>query len=201
MGKEWDLIIWSDESKFELSGGHQRTWVWRREDQRMDPDCLVPTLKDGKKSVMVWGCFTRFGVGPLVRIEGRLAAKDYIAILQANFLPYLASLTDPKRFTLQEDDAPIHTAKKTEAWRKKNKISLLPWPAQSPDLNPIENLWAALDYQVDKVGRKPKNENDLFAILQEAWQNIPVANLETLVDSMPKRVKLVVEANGYPIKY
>ena len=75
------------------------------------------------------------------------------------------------------------------------------WPAQSPDLNPIENLWAALDYQVDKVGRKPKNENDLFAILQEAWQNIPVANLETLVDSMPKRVKLVVEANGYPIKY
>jgi len=48
----------------------------------MDIDCLIPTVKTGDKSVMVWGCFTRFGVGPLVRLEGRLAAKDYVQVLE-----------------------------------------------------------------------------------------------------------------------
>jgi hypothetical protein len=55
---QWNWIIWSDESRFELTGSNRRQWVWYRPDQKMDVDCLVPTFKSGQKSVMVWGCFT-----------------------------------------------------------------------------------------------------------------------------------------------
>jgi transposase len=68
--EEWNQIIWSDESRYELFGSKRRQWVWRRPEQRTDNNCLVPTFKSTQKSVMIWGCFTRFGVGPLVRLEG-----------------------------------------------------------------------------------------------------------------------------------
>jgi len=102
---------------------------------------------------------------------------------------------------LQEDNAPIHTAKKTEAWQSKNKIPLLPWPAQSPDLNPIEHLWDELDRRISERKQKPKNEDELFDFLLEEWNKIPIEVLEKLVNSMSNRVKLVVEAKGYPTRY
>jgi hypothetical protein len=61
---------------------------------------------------MVWGCFTRFGVGPLVRLEGRMAATDYIRVLETYLSPFLESLGE-EIFTFQDDNAPTHTAKKT----------------------------------------------------------------------------------------
>src|SRR4051794_9978216 len=105
---QWDQIVWSDESRFELFGSNRRKWVWRPPEQKIDIDCLVSTYKSGQKSVMVWGCFTRFGVGPLVRLEGRLAAKDYINLLEMHLMPFLETLSE-ETFTFQYDNAPIHT--------------------------------------------------------------------------------------------
>ena len=78
----------------------------------MDIECLIPTFKSGQKSVMIWGCFTLFGVGPLVRLKGRQAAKDYVEVLRNHLVPYIASLKHKRRYIFQEDNAPIHTAKK-----------------------------------------------------------------------------------------
>ena len=198
---EWNFIIWSDESKFELTGGNRRKWVWRRPDQKMDVDCLVPTVKTGDKSVMVWGCFTRFGVGPLVRVEGRLNAKGYVKILETHFRPFLESFDNKEGFTFQQDNAPIHTAKKTTQWLAENTIPSLPWPAQSPDINPIEHLWDELERRIRGLKKRPKTEDELFQFLQEEWVKIPLSVLKKLVDSMPKRVVAVREANGNPTRY
>ena len=64
--KEWNQIIWSDESCYELFGSKHHQWVWHHPEQRTDDNCLVPTFKSTQKSMMVWGCFMHFGVGPLV---------------------------------------------------------------------------------------------------------------------------------------
>ena len=75
---EWNNIIWSDESKFELFRGDGRRWVWRRPHEKYDVKCLIPTTKSGQDGVIVWGCFTKHGLGPLVRLDERITAKDYI---------------------------------------------------------------------------------------------------------------------------
>ena len=73
------------------------------------------------------------------------------------------------------------------------------WPAQSPDLNPIENLWSIIDLKTED--REPKNEEELFEILNEAWESTPPDILENLLESMPRRCQMVIDSKGYPIKY
>ena len=73
------------------------------------------------------------------------------------------------------------------------------WPAQSPDLNPIENLWSILDYQLRE--RKVTNKQELFACLQEGWNQISNEMLASLVDSMPRRCQAVIDAKGFATKY
>ena len=80
-----------------------------------------------------------------------------------------------------------------------NQIPTVDWPAQSPDLNPIENVWSILDQKCKD--RRPNNEDELFQELQHAWNNLPVDLLTELVDSMPHRCAQVIAAKGGPNKY
>ena len=97
-------------------------------------------MKSGQDGVMVWGCFTKHGLGPLVRLDGRITAKDYIAVLRNHLIPYINTLEDKENTIFQEDNAPIHTARVVKSWKEENNVVTLPWPAQSPDMNPIEHL-------------------------------------------------------------
>lgn len=198
---EWENIIWSDESKFELFKGDGRRWVWRQPHEKYNIECLIPTVKSVQQGVMVWGCFTRNSLGPLVKLEGRITANIYVGVLQNYLLPYIDGLEGQENYIFQEDNAPIHTARVVKSWKDENSITTLPWPAQSPDLNPIENLWDELDRQVRAHKPLPKNREDLWRILQEKWSNISVDKYQNLIDSMPRRVDAVINNKGYPTKY
>jgi hypothetical protein len=101
----------------------------------------------------------------------------------------------------QEDNARPHKAKVTIAFREENALRTLPWPAQSPDLNPIENLWAEIKRRLHNLKQKPSNIDELEKCVEKVWRAIPNETIENLVDSMPRRVEAVIAANGGPTKY
>ncbi|GES87853.1 congested-like trachea protein isoform X1 [Rhizophagus clarus] len=109
--------------------------------------------------------------------------------------------SDESKFELFEDNAPIHTARVVKSWKEENDINSIPRPAQSPDLNPIENLWDELERRVRAHVPLPKSRENLWEILQEEWSNIDINKYQNLVDIMPRRISAIIKSKGHPTKY
>jgi transposase len=195
--KQWRQHLFSDESPFVLRfNGKIR--VWRMYNERYNPECTIGSVKHDRK-IMVWGCFSAAGIGKLHRVDGIMRKEQYINILKNQMLPSARKLFKKKSWSFQQDNDPKHTAKLTKKWFIDNKIDLLDWPSQSPDLNPIENLWSILDHNLSH--RKPQNEEELFDILENGWKDLSLDLLKRLSDSMINRIEAVIKAKGYATKY
>ena len=194
---QWKRVLFTDESPFTIRY-QPRLRVWRPEGQGCNPRYSKGTVKHSKK-INVWGGFSYNGVGKLYRVKGILEQKQMHQILIRQMKPSLKRLVGLKEGILQQDNHPKHTSKKCQNYLKKQKINVLPWPSQSPDLNPIENLWTKIN--VDCKDRKCKNEDELFEVLKKAWNELDKNYLESLVNSMPARCEAVIKSNGWPTKY
>ncbi len=166
-------ILWSDETKIELFGLNSKRYVWRKPGTAHHLSNTVPTVKHGGGSIMLWGCFSAAGTGRLVAIEGKMNAAKYRDILDENLLQSAQDLRLGRRFTFQQDNDPKHTAKITKERLHNNSVTVLEWPSQSPDLNPIEHLWRDLKMAVHQ--RLPSNLTELERICKEEWQRIPTS--------------------------
>uniref|UniRef100_A0A673HSL5 Tc1-like transposase DDE domain-containing protein n=1 Tax=Sinocyclocheilus rhinocerous TaxID=307959 RepID=A0A673HSL5_9TELE len=151
----WENTLWTDETKVELFGRCVSHYVWRKSNTAFQKKNIIPTVKYGGGSVMVWGCFAASGPGRLAVINGTMNSAVYQKILKENVRPSVRDLKLKRTWVLQQDNDPKHTSKSTSEWLKKNKMKTLEWPSQSPDLNPIEMLWHDLKKAVH--ARKPSN--------------------------------------------
>jgi transposase len=197
--KKWNTVIFSDESPFTFRFKSKQR-IWRYFEERYNSKAMTGTVKHDKK-INIWGCFSSNGVGPLHKVNGMMNSQQYIQNLKTNLIEKCQNLKGKTRskWYFQQDNDSKHTSGVTRAFLDANRVSLLPWPAQSPDLNPIENLWSILDSKVKD--RHPKDENDLFNILQTAWNELDPHILQNLIESMPNRCEEVIKLKGYPIKY
>lgn len=195
---DWKHILWSDESKFNLVNSDGNYYVRRPVGKRFDPKYTKGTVKFGGGNIMVYGCCSWTGVGPIYRVSDKMDQFQYREILQNVMLPH-AHRIFPQNWQLVHDNDPKHTAKTVKKWLSDNGVEVLAWPAQSPDLNITENLW----FQVDKrlAGQKFRTPDLLFEAVKAAWESLPKQSLETLVESMPRRCKAVIDARGYSTKY
>ncbi|KAF7247414.1 NAD-dependent protein deacetylase sirtuin-1 [Varanus komodoensis] len=165
--------------------------VWRQPGEEYKDKCVLPTVKRGG-SVMVWGCMRAAGTGELQFIEETMNANMYCEILKQSMIASLRRLGC--RAVFQHDNNPKHTSKTTTALQKKLRVKVMDWPSMSPDLNPIKHLWGILKRKVEE--RKVSDIHQLRDVVMEEWKRMPVAACEALVNSMPKRVKAVLENNG-----
>jgi hypothetical protein len=156
--EDWVRIIWTDESSVEVGKQSRQCMVWRKPGERYREECLVPTFKSGRQSVMVWGCISYNMRGPLVRIpSGMRKGVDYVDLILNGPLwdVYLEQCEEKGIVKVMEDGAPTHRSKAAESFRSQNSLETFPHPAQSPDMNPIEHVWKQLKVLVNKRPIQP----------------------------------------------
>jgi transposase len=195
----WNKVIWSDESKFKLSGSDGRDLVWRQPHEACRMDCVRPTVKHGGGSVMVWGCFSSGGVGELVFIDGTMRGDGYKDILDQHLHRLATAMGIGGDFTFQQDNSPVHTSRVVRRYLQERGVRVLEWPPNSPDLNPIEHIWDVLGREVAK--KRVSNEDDLKRHLRDAWNALDQETLDKLVSSIPRRLAEVIKNKGGPTKY
>lgn len=200
---DWSKVVWSDETKINRYCTDGRSWAWRRHGESLKPSHVKQTVKHGGGSIMLWGCFTAFGVGELCLVDGTMDKNVYKNILRQHLLKTVRSLPiPPEEIIFQHDRDPKHMAKTVQEWLGNQSFSILDWPAQSPDLNPIENLWSYLKSALNKEYTSPPSSLAvLWERVKEQWTKIPASYCQTLSSSIPRRIKAIKNAKGLWTKY
>ncbi len=139
------------------------------------------------------------GVVPLCFLKSTVNAAIYQEILEHFMLPSADKLYGDADLIFQQDLAPTHTAKVTKSWVNDHGVTVLDWPVNSPDLNPIENLWGIVKLKMRDT--RPNNADDLKAAIKATWDSITPEQSHRLIASMPRRTDAVIHAKGGPTKY
>ena len=101
----------------------------------------------------------------------------------------------------RRDNAPIHVSKSTVEWFKNKNITTVNWPPNSPDLNPMENVWGMLVRRVYSGNKVYERKAELKKSIMKEWNEITLETRKSLVDSLPNRLLTVIEKKGNFIPY
>ncbi len=186
---KWQTVLLSDESKFEVLFGKLGRHVIRTKEDKDNPSCYQRSVQK-PASLMVCGCMSACGMGSLHIWKGTINAERYIQVLEQHMLPSRSRLFQGRPCIFQHDNARLHTASITTSWLRR-RIRVLKWPACSPDLSPIENIWRIIKRKMRQ--RRPKTVEQLEACIRQEWDNIPIPKLEQLVSSVPRRLQTVIK--------
>jgi transposase len=192
--EEFALIHFSDESRFVL--GDDKQWVWYRRGEE-NPSADAPTRKF-PPSVMIFGVIGLGYKSKLLFIKGTVNAAKYIENLaNLGFMEDLDEKYGALNWIFQQDGAPCHTAQEALDWIEENCDVICDWPANSPDLNPIELLWAILKHAVAKLA--PQTVDELQQVLLRAWNSIPQTTVDALCGSFGPRLQMCLDLDGASI--
>ncbi len=155
---QWSKVLFSDESKICILFGNQGPRVWRKGGEAHRTSCLKSSVKF-PQSVKIWGAMSSAGVGPLSFLKTNITALVYQEILEHFMLPSADQLFKDADFIFQQDLAHAHIAKCTKSWLNDHGVGVLDWPANTPDLNAIVNLWGIVKRKMRN--KRPTNADEL----------------------------------------
>ena len=197
---QWQSVLFSDESRYRLTRCDGRLRVWGRPGERFSEECVQEIDRFGGGSIMVWAGIMYNNRTDLVIVPQRLNAVRYIQdVLQDHVVP--AAIGVGPGFLFVHDNARAHSAAVTRDFLRGDDIEVMEWPAISPDLNPIENLWDLLDRKVRNRQHAPQTLQELGDALKEEWENIPQGEIQNFIESMPRRCQAVIQCRGGHTQY
>ena len=211
--EDWTKMCWLDEVSVEKGKDAKTVWVFRRRGERTKflPGNVNGVLKSGGVSLMLLSCFISNVKGPLVPMEGRATANTYIELLETHLVPFMNTLEEHRIIDaiFQQDNAPIHKAHQTMNYLNQQAFQTMKWPPSSPDMNPVEHLWAISKKELfrrfpdtkDFPGGPSVVKRALAERLSLVWADIDAEIMEKLVASMPRRVEALLAAEGWYTKY
>uniref|UniRef100_A0A8C8DQ73 Transposable element Tcb2 transposase n=1 Tax=Oryzias sinensis TaxID=183150 RepID=A0A8C8DQ73_9TELE len=194
----WRGVLFTDESRFTLFKADGRQRMWRHVGERFSDVNVVDRVDHGGGGVMVWAgiCYGRRT--QVHFIDRSLNAQRYRDdILGPIVVPYIQQ----HHLMLQHDNARPHVARICTQFLEAENIPVLEWPADSPDLSPIEHVCNALDWRIQQRVPVPANIQQLRTAIEEEWTNIPQATIDNLINSMRRRCVTLHEANGGHTRY
>ena len=194
---DWGKVLFSDESTFQqfvVCHKHVRRPVGKR----FHPKYTIPTMKH-PPSQMIWGAMSKNGTaGSYFLTPGTtMNGSKYVELLKNKLLVHM---NVHNTIIFMQDGALCHRSKIVKKFLEENHVTMLDWPGNSPDLNPIENLWAKMK---DLVAEKqPSNEKALNQCIKGVWvQKISENYCNSLIESMPHRLQAVIDAKRGHTKY
>ena len=189
---QWQQVIWTDETPLHLSDTTSSRYVKLRKGiSRLS--ITQPTFHSGGGHLLVWGGFHGDTVLPLRLIDGVLNGNKYLHLLQEVFPTCAAALT------WMDDNAPAHRSRQVTQWMVQQGRRRLLWPAQSPDINPLENAWSELKRRLQD--KHLSSLQNLWNVAHTEWELIGAAYFSKLIETMPRRMAAVIKAKGGHIKY
>ncbi|GFV57029.1 transposable element Tcb2 transposase [Trichonephila clavipes] len=165
---DWQQVVFSDESRFNLWHHDGRIRVRRYAGERHIPECIIE----------------------------RHSARTPGVMPQA--IPFLQGLPGA---VFQQDNARPHVAKTVKSYLDSQQVQLLPWPAYSLDMSPIEHLWDIVGRRLARDLRPVASIDELWLRIQTIWNTLPQADIQNLFNSMPRRVAALIAARGGHTKY
>jgi hypothetical protein len=197
-GTDWSRTVFSDESFFVMDSS--RRWLWRRRGE--DCSAVYHLAQKYPTKVMVFGGIARDYKSALIVVEsGTVNAERYIDELldQSGIIPDMNQKYGSRGWTFMQDGASCHTAASSIAYLNDMVNLLAEWPSGSPDLNPIENMWAVLKHRVEEL--RPGTKEELITLVIATWDAADISLVNNLVDSVPRRLQEVVQRQGNRTHY
>ncbi|GFW75043.1 transposable element Tcb1 transposase [Trichonephila clavipes] len=199
--QDWACVLFSDESRFSLSSDCRRQLIWRESGTAYRPENIQEKDLYPTCCIMVWAGIMINGRTRLhVVANGTMTGQRYIdEVLLPHVRLFRGAVGD--KFVFMDDNATCHRTLVVQDCLDSEGIQRLVWPARSPDLNPIENVWDALERQVAGLNYPPTNKNTLIRALTEEWDKLHNIIQQLLRQSMVRRVECCITLHGGHIPY
>ncbi|KAK7109992.1 hypothetical protein V1264_013934 [Littorina saxatilis] len=151
---------------------------------------------------MVWGCISHDCKLDLVTIRGNLTGDQFLRhVMEPVVVTHFDNHPLATRPVYMDDNARPHRSRAVVDYLQNNAVTTLPWPAMSPDLNPLEHVWDILGRRIQALQPPVQTLRELEAALYREWLQVTREQIRRLTGGMRRRVDAVIRARGGFTRY